>query len=174
MQDWISNPYYQAFCGMEHFQWQLPCDPSELVHFRKRIAEAGVELIFSASVALHGKKALEKEVVLDTTVQEKTSPPAGNKFRLRAFIRRDRFSPGAPPRVRIPPPGPFRACALNRPWPSFARRTGVLRPRKRQGQSAFRCSLPAGGGSPQNNPLNHPRGSRRRSSHGEAERKGLP
>ena len=36
---WVQNPYYQAFCGMEHFQWHFPCDPSELVHFRKRIGE---------------------------------------------------------------------------------------------------------------------------------------
>src|SRR5215469_4750885 len=21
---WVQNPYYQAFCGMEHFQWSLP------------------------------------------------------------------------------------------------------------------------------------------------------
>jgi IS5 family transposase len=56
---------------MEHFQWELPCDPSDLVHFRKRIREEGVEKIFQASVALHGKKSLEREVVIDTTVQEK-------------------------------------------------------------------------------------------------------
>ena len=58
---WVQNPYYQAFCGMEHFQWQFPCDSSELVHFRKRIGEAGVEKIFQASVLLHGEQALERE-----------------------------------------------------------------------------------------------------------------
>ena len=31
---WVQNPYFQAFCGEIHFQWQLPCDPSELVYFR--------------------------------------------------------------------------------------------------------------------------------------------
>ena len=46
---WVRNPYYQAFCGMEHFQWRYPCNPSELVHFRKRIGESGVEKIFQAS-----------------------------------------------------------------------------------------------------------------------------
>ena len=43
---WVRNPYYQAFCGSEHFQWRFPCDPSELVHFRKRIGESGVEKYF--------------------------------------------------------------------------------------------------------------------------------
>jgi len=48
---WVRNPYYQAFCGMEHFQWEFPCDPSDLVHFRKRIGEPGVEKIFQVSVS---------------------------------------------------------------------------------------------------------------------------
>jgi IS5 family transposase len=52
---WVQNPYYQAFCGMQYFQWQFPCAPSELVHFRKRIGESGVEKIFQASVLLHGE-----------------------------------------------------------------------------------------------------------------------
>jgi IS5 family transposase len=57
---WVRNPYYQAFCGVEHFQWHLPCDPSDLVHFRKRIGEAGVDLIFTASVADAWEESLGK------------------------------------------------------------------------------------------------------------------
>ena len=85
---WVQNPYYQSFCGMKHFQWQLPCDPSDLVHFRKRIGEAGVEKIFQASVALHGKKGLEREVVIDTTVQEKNITfPTDTKLRVKVMSR---------------------------------------------------------------------------------------
>ena len=85
---WIQNPYYQAFCGMEHFQWHPPCDPSDLVHFRKRIGEAGVEKIFQASVALHGRAGLEREVVIDTTVQEKNITfPTDTKLRVRVMKR---------------------------------------------------------------------------------------
>lgn len=85
---WTRNPYYQAFCGMEHFQWTFPCDPSELVHFRKRIGEAGMEKIFQASVALFGKKALEDDVVVDTTVQEKDITfPTDTKLRVKAMER---------------------------------------------------------------------------------------
>lgn len=85
---WVQNPYYQAFCGMEHFQWQFPCDPSELVHFRKRIGESGVEKIFQASVFLHGEQALEKEVVIDTTVQEKNITfPTDTKLRVKVMGR---------------------------------------------------------------------------------------
>ena len=85
---WVQNPYYQAFCGMEHFQWKFPCDPSELVHFRKRIGEAGVEKIFEASIALHGDNALEKEVIVDTTVQEKNITfPTDTKLRVKVIGR---------------------------------------------------------------------------------------
>ncbi len=68
---WVQNPYFQAFCGEIHFQWQLPCDPSELVYFRKRIGENGVRLIFESSEDIHGSDAKETEVLVDSTVQEK-------------------------------------------------------------------------------------------------------
>jgi len=68
---WKRNPYYQYFCGMTEYQPALPCDASDLVYFRKRIGKEGAEEIFAMSVALHGKDAEEKQVIIDTTVQEK-------------------------------------------------------------------------------------------------------
>lgn len=68
---WVQNPYWQYFCGMHEFQWQVPCDPSDLVYFRQRIGEAGVQRILQVTTQLHGKAAQEPEVVVDTTVQEK-------------------------------------------------------------------------------------------------------
>lgn len=67
---WLRDPYMQYFCGMVHFEHKFPCDPSDFVHFRKRIGEKGVEKIFTYSVLIHGKKAHEKQVLSDTTVQE--------------------------------------------------------------------------------------------------------
>ena len=68
--EWEMNPYMQYFCGEAHFQHHFPCDPSDFVHFRDRIGEAGVELIFTYSVKLHGKDIMSKQVLSDTTVQE--------------------------------------------------------------------------------------------------------
>ena len=68
---WSLSPYAQYFCGEEQMQWGSPCEPSELTHFRNRIGPGGAEKIFSASIAVHGQKALEGEVVVDTTTQEK-------------------------------------------------------------------------------------------------------
>lgn len=68
---WVQNPYYQAFCGEVDFQWRLPCDPTDLTYFRKRIGKEGFEKILSVSVAIHAEEIKEKEVCIDTTVQEK-------------------------------------------------------------------------------------------------------
>lgn len=51
-------------------QHNLPCDPSDLVYFRKRMGEDGMQKIFSYSVQMHGKAAESKVVLSDTTVQE--------------------------------------------------------------------------------------------------------
>ncbi|VVM25074.1 IS1478 transposase [uncultured Gammaproteobacteria bacterium] len=65
------NPYYQYFCGYSNYMPGMPCNATELVHFRKRIGVKGFNLIFKMSVALHGKQAQESSVLIDTTVQEK-------------------------------------------------------------------------------------------------------
>ena len=69
---WIQNPYWQFFCGEQYFKDTGPCDPSDLVHFRKRIGKEGSEYILKLTVQLHGKDAFEEaQVICDTTVQEK-------------------------------------------------------------------------------------------------------
>lgn len=69
---WCENPYYQFFCGMATFQWNLPCHPTDLVYFRKRIGKEGAEKLLSYSLHIHPEKARRvDQVVFDTTVQEK-------------------------------------------------------------------------------------------------------
>jgi IS5 family transposase len=59
-----------------------------LVHFRKRIGELGVEKIFQASVLLRGEQALEREVVIDATAQEKNITfPTDTKLRVKVTGR---------------------------------------------------------------------------------------
>jgi transposase, IS5 family len=70
------NPYWQYFCGMETFQHRLPCHPTTLVKWRKRVGGKGVEKRLSHSIATAKRKALLpedllKNVNVDTTVQEK-------------------------------------------------------------------------------------------------------
>lgn len=68
---WIENAYWQYFTGETFFQTQHPFDPSQFVHFRKRIGEKGLEYLLSQSIKLHPQAKFEKEVQIDTTVQEK-------------------------------------------------------------------------------------------------------
>jgi IS5 family transposase len=69
--NWVQNPYWQYFCGEQYFRDKGPCDPSDLVHFRKRIGSEGAEYLLKQSALLHGDDAKESTVLIDTTVQEK-------------------------------------------------------------------------------------------------------
>lgn len=71
VEQWSENLYYQYFCGCREFVASAPCEASELVHFRKRIGESGIELIFRESIRINGKDSNDHEVNADTTVQEK-------------------------------------------------------------------------------------------------------
>jgi transposase, IS5 family len=74
MERYIDSPYCQHFCGEIYFQYKYPFDPSDFVHFRKRIGEEGMKKIFRQSIELFGKEKIRKEVKevrVDTTVQEK-------------------------------------------------------------------------------------------------------
>jgi IS5 family transposase len=60
--------------GEVYFQYKLPFDPSDFVHFRKRIGEGGMKKIFKQSIDLFGEETIRREVRevrVDTTVQEK-------------------------------------------------------------------------------------------------------
>lgn len=70
-QHWEMNVYFQYFGGVSVQQWGQPCAASDLVHFRQRIGEQGVEKIFKHSIDRHGKDSQDPNVSIDTTVQEK-------------------------------------------------------------------------------------------------------
>ena len=73
VQQWSENLYYQYFSGEHHFQPTIPCVPTELVAFRQRIGEAGMELILKESIRVNEPpdKSAGVVVSIDTTVQEK-------------------------------------------------------------------------------------------------------
>jgi len=71
VEQWAENNYYQYFCGEKHFVPGVPCEASELVHFRKRIGEEGISLILRESIRINGDDSGDPHVNVDTTVQEK-------------------------------------------------------------------------------------------------------
>lgn len=71
---WSENAYYQYFCGQLEFIPKEPCDASELVHFRNRIGEKGMEIILAESIRVNTDKDDEDHfdtAFIDSTVQEK-------------------------------------------------------------------------------------------------------
>ena len=74
VEQWAENCYYQYFSGEQFFQAKIPCVPTELITFRQRIGELGVELIFQESIRINeppDDTNLGLVVSADTTVQEK-------------------------------------------------------------------------------------------------------
>ncbi len=72
----VENPYWQYFCGEEFFVHELPCDPTSLVKWRKRIGPEGMERLLQETIAAaQRQQALKpseiRRVNVDTTVQEK-------------------------------------------------------------------------------------------------------
>ncbi len=87
------NPYYQYFCGHSNYIPGMPCNATELVHFRKRIGVKGFNLIFKMSVALHGKQAQEATVLIDTTMQEKNiTYPTDAKLAIKIINRLNKLA----------------------------------------------------------------------------------
>lgn len=50
---WAKNSYYQYFSGEHSFVPGIPCVPAELVAFRHRIGEEGMELILKESIKVN-------------------------------------------------------------------------------------------------------------------------
>ena len=74
VEQWRENAYCQYFCGMQEFTPGALCSSSELVHFRHRIGEKGIELIFQESIRVNTEEEDDDHhdtVFIDSTFQEK-------------------------------------------------------------------------------------------------------
>ena len=73
---WSENVVWQYFSGQAYYQPSVPCDPTQIGRFRKRIGEAGVEELLKATIDTAVQVgAIERSeferVIVDSTVQEK-------------------------------------------------------------------------------------------------------
>lgn len=73
---WVENPYWQFFCGRTYFEHELPCHPTSLVRWRRRLGAAGVEKLLTETLSTAKREQALREseikrVQVDTTVQEK-------------------------------------------------------------------------------------------------------
>jgi transposase, IS5 family len=88
---WRENPYWQFLCGGEYFEHDLPCDPSSLTRWRKRIGPAGMEKLVAATVQAGlasgtVKPSSLERVIVDTTVQPKAiAHPTDSQLYLKAI-----------------------------------------------------------------------------------------
>jgi transposase, IS5 family len=75
VEQWLENMYYLYFSGVSKFLCQPPCASTDLVMFRNRIGESGMELILKESIRVNDEQTpMDKTnlvISVDTTVQEK-------------------------------------------------------------------------------------------------------
>ena len=68
---WSENAYYKHFFGMYTFFPCQPCALTELVHFRKRIGEVGVEMILVENICVnddHDDRGTFETGIIDSIV----------------------------------------------------------------------------------------------------------
>ena len=93
VEQWAENVYYQHFCGEAVFIPCAPCAATELVVFRKRIGDSGIELILKESIRINGKDSNDPNASADTTVQEKNiTYPTDNKLHRKIIERCKKIS----------------------------------------------------------------------------------
>jgi IS5 family transposase len=73
---WVENPYFQYFCGEEHFRHKPPFDRSSMTRWRQRMGAERLDFLLqeSLAVALKTEAIAVKDlsrIIVDTTVQEK-------------------------------------------------------------------------------------------------------
>ena len=74
VEHWAENVYWQYFRGEQYFQSKQPCVATELIAFRQRIGEPGVELILQESIRVNDPPENDDAgivVSVDTTVPRK-------------------------------------------------------------------------------------------------------
>jgi IS5 family transposase len=90
VQNWIENPYWQWFCGCEYFQHELPCDPSSLTRWRKRLGPEGLETLLAETIQAGLESGTVRpssfeRISVYTTVQPKAiTHPTDAKLYLKA------------------------------------------------------------------------------------------
>ena len=87
----LENPYFQAFCGADHFRHELPFDRSSMTRRRQRIGPEALEVLLAETVSVAVKsqavspRQLER-ITVDTTVQTKAiAHPADGHLIVRAI-----------------------------------------------------------------------------------------
>ncbi len=93
LERWVENPYWQAFCGFETMQHEVPLHPTSLTKWRQRVGAEKLALLLEETIALAlREKQITKhelsKVNIDTTVQEKNiTHPTDSKLYHTAIVK---------------------------------------------------------------------------------------
>ena len=93
LERWVENPYWQAFCGFETMQHEVPIHPTSMTKWRQRVGAEKLLELLQETIALavsekHVSKQELSKVNVDTTVQEKNiTHPTDSKLYHKAITK---------------------------------------------------------------------------------------
>lgn len=93
VEQWVENPYWQAFCGYTHMQHEYPIDPSSMSRWRSRVGADRLEELLKETIdlAVREKQVSPRDlrrINVDTTVQEKNITfPTDSKLLYKAVTK---------------------------------------------------------------------------------------
>lgn len=76
VQQWVENPYWQYFSGRQHFEHEVPIEPSSMTRWRRRVGVEGAEALLEETIQTAKEQGYLRRshcegVSVDTTVQTK-------------------------------------------------------------------------------------------------------
>jgi hypothetical protein len=96
---WPENPYWQAFSGFEHFQWQPPVTPEDCVAFKRFINPQRIKRLTQIASSVRDSKTLDAETTAPIPAETGTSGDETLALRQVHFLQPLPAAPyKAPPR----------------------------------------------------------------------------
>lgn len=96
---WPENPYWQAFSGFEHFQWQTPVTPADCLAFKRFVNPQRIGRLTRIASSIRDSKPVDTEVASPIPTEQGTSGDETLALRQVHFLQPLPAAPyKAPPR----------------------------------------------------------------------------
>jgi hypothetical protein len=137
---WLENPYWQAFSGFEHFQWQTPATPADCLAFRRFVTEKRAARLSLIASSIRDSKPVDTEVAAPLPLDPGASSDKSLALRQVHFLQP---LPSAP--YKAPPRPDFQSSIKH----TYAKAAAVRRPDPEQAASETKSdtahTVPTGG-----------------------------
>lgn len=137
---WPENPYWQAFSGYEHFQWQAPANQADCLAFRRFVTQKRAARLTSIANSIRDSKPVDPDIAATLPLASEISGDKTLALRQVHFIQP---LPAAP--YKAPPRPDFQSSIKHTYARAAARPVPTTEPAPPESKPATPESVPAGG-----------------------------